>query len=186
MCIDSPVRIAKLIFLSSFDLAKGHPASVASLYFPFRWHRRGIDLVTRCSASSCRRRAFCRDKCLRETWLDGRRKCPGNKAGAKGGTKTRSKPSPDVAVVDELGGRRSFLRGSAACARGTSLERLSREMRAEIPELPSRLSLPMLIALTSLHWFLIQDEHRHGCREARLCNSRCSTSDASHQEILIT
>lgn len=64
--------------------------------------RSRIDLVTlhvARLASSFRRRHGCvfrRDKCLRKTWLDDRRKCPGNKASVKGGTKTNSTYVPSL------------------------------------------------------------------------------------------
>lgn len=74
------------------------------LYFPFGWDMGGagsISLYVAGFTSSCHRHgcAFCRDKCFRKTWLDDRRKRPGNKAGAKGGTKTSSTHLVAIAVI---------------------------------------------------------------------------------------
>lgn len=74
------------------------------LYFPSVWDMGGagsISLYVAGFTSSCRRHgcAFCRDKCFRKTWLDDRRKRPGNKAGAKGGAKTSPIRLAAIAVI---------------------------------------------------------------------------------------
>jgi len=86
------------------DLARSSCFVQKFLYFPTVWDMGGagsISLYVAGFTSSCRRHgcAFCRDKCFRKTWLDDRRKRPGNKAGAKGGTKTSPIHLAAIAVI---------------------------------------------------------------------------------------